>query len=92
MKKTNIVVSLTTAAALFATAASQVTFASDCKGLEANNCAAKSSCSWIDGYTRKDGRKVKSFCRAKPSSKAKTALKKPTGQSVLGKTKSASTK
>ena len=92
MKKTNIVVSLTTAAALLVTLGSQVTYASDCKGLEASNCAAKSSCSWIDGYTRKDGRKVKSFCRAKPASKAKTALKKPNGQSVLGKAKSVSTK
>lgn len=43
--------------------------ASACKGLESAACDASSSCSWVEGYTRKDGRAVKSFCRAKASSK-----------------------
>ena len=92
MKKSNIVVSFTTAVTLCMTLASQPIYASACKGLEASNCAANSSCSWINGYTRKDGRQVKSFCRAKPSSKASSAMKKSSAQSALGKTKIPTTK
>lgn len=43
--------------------------ASSCKGLEASACSSDSSCSWVGGYERKDGRKVSAFCRAKPKSK-----------------------
>lgn len=92
MKKTNVVVRITAAAALVAALTSVSTHASDCKGLEANNCAVKSSCSWVDGYTRKDGRQVKSFCRAKPSSKAKAALKQSKSQAALSKPKASSIK
>ena len=40
-----------------------------CKGLESNACTTNLSCGWVEGYERKDGRKVKSFCRSKPSAK-----------------------
>ncbi len=36
---------------------------SDCKGLEKGPCEKKSSCYWVDGYTRKDGVKVSAYCR-----------------------------
>ncbi len=36
---------------------------SGCKGLEQGACENKSSCYWVDGYTRKDGIKVSAYCR-----------------------------
>ncbi len=48
--------------------------ASQCKGLESNDCGSNASCSWVEGYERKDGRTVKSFCRTKPASKQKAGL------------------
>lgn len=38
--------------------------ASDCKGLQNSACDANASCRWVDGYQRKDNRKVKAFCRS----------------------------
>ena len=44
----------------------QVTAASQCKGLQNEACNEQAnSCSWVQGYERKDGRKVNAFCRAK---------------------------
>ena len=48
---------------------SQANAASVCKGLENSACDSTSSCSWVEGYTRKDGKAVKSFCRSKAKSK-----------------------
>ncbi len=53
--------------------------AGDCKGLENAACSAESACSWVEGYERKDGRLVKSFCRAKPSVRNKLAVQKKGG-------------
>lgn len=36
---------------------------SACKGLEKMACGSKSSCTWVDSYTRKDGKKVNAYCR-----------------------------
>lgn len=49
----------------------QVSAASACKSLQETACASNTSCSWIAGYERKDGRQVKSFCRSKPGAKKK---------------------
>ncbi|RBP52644.1 hypothetical protein [Arenicella xantha] len=43
--------------------------ASACKGLDTDACASNSSCRWVEGYERKDGRQVKAFCRSSPVSK-----------------------
>ena len=43
--------------------------ASACKGLDSGACDGANACSWVDGYTRKDGRSVKSFCRTKATNK-----------------------
>ena len=43
--------------------------ASACKGLDNAACGANASCGWVEGYERKDGRKVKSFCRTTSSAK-----------------------
>ena len=45
--------------------------ASQCKGLVKGDCDKLASCSWVDGYERKDGKKVAAFCRSKPQQKAK---------------------
>ena len=53
------------AAALFATVFSgQLLAESACKGLDQRQCGGKSDCTWVDGYTRKDGVKVSSHCKA----------------------------
>lgn len=36
-----------------------------CKGLSESACGEASACSWVKGYTRKDGRTVASYCRIK---------------------------
>jgi hypothetical protein len=48
--------------------------ASQCKGLSENSCAADSTCSWINGYERKDGRKVSSHCKTRPAKKTQQAI------------------
>lgn len=51
-------------------ASSPVHAASACKGLDNNACGTSTSCTWVKGYERKDGRSVSAFCRAKASSKS----------------------
>ena len=36
-----------------------------CKGLVADQCGSRSECSWVKGYTRKDGKTVDGYCRNK---------------------------
>lgn len=50
----------------------------ECKGKSSSACNSSNSCSWVKGYTRSDGAKVSSFCRAKPgkSSGEKKSTKK----------------
>ena len=50
----------------------QASAVSACKGLDNTACDTKTTCSWVQGYDRKDGKKVNAFCR----SKAKNAAKK----------------
>lgn len=53
------------AAAVFTTVFSgQLLAESACKGLDQRQCEGKSDCTWVDGYTRKDGVKVSSHCKA----------------------------
>jgi len=56
-----------------ALASSPTQAASACKGLDTKACGSSSSCQWINGYERKDGRTVSSFCRTK--AKARTSAK-----------------
>lgn len=39
---------------------------SPCKGLSESECSSNDKCTWVSGYTQKDGDKVKAYCRAKP--------------------------
>jgi len=51
---------------------------SACKGLDDSACNSDQTCRWVEGYERKDGRQVKSFCRTKPTSKKKADQKTDT--------------
>jgi len=64
--------------------------ASLCKGLENSACAAKSSCGWVEGYERKDGRKVKSFCRTKSGANKLGANKKASDSATTSANKKTS--
>jgi len=50
--------------------------ASVCKGLDSDACEANVSCSLVAGYTRKDGREVKAFCRTSTKGRVKASAKK----------------
>jgi len=74
------------AAAVFAGAFAGVANAeSGCKGLEKRQCEGKGNCTWVDGYTRKDGVKVASYCkgvgnRSSSASTKETAKSKKTSK------------
>lgn len=51
----------------------QVNAASKCKGLESSVCGDTASCSWVQTYERKDGRKVNGFCRTSAKRAAQKA-------------------
>lgn len=55
--------------------------ASSCKGLDQPACSADTACTWVAGYTRKDGVVVKDYCRNKgqKQSKSTEASGKPKG-------------
>lgn len=63
--------------------------ASKCKGLSKTSCSTNKSCTWVDGYKRKDGVKVKSFCRSAPGKKATTAAKKKASKNTSAAKKKA---
>lgn len=52
---------------------------SQCKGMEKGACERKTDCTWVDGYKRKDGKTVSSYCRSvskTPKADKKTEDKK----------------
>lgn len=59
--------------AVLALAAQSTAFAAECKGMEKAACERQESCSWVDGYTRKDGVKVSSHCRKKGGKKSSSS-------------------
>lgn len=64
--------------------------ASQCKGLENAACSANAACGWVDGYQRKDGRKVNSFCRTTARAKSSAAAKTSAAAKAKAKTQSKS--
>lgn len=62
-------VALLSSALILAVAAAPVGADSACKGLEKRQCESKADCTWVDGYTRKDGVKVASYCKGKGGKK-----------------------
>ncbi|MBT8127058.1 MAG: hypothetical protein KJP15_06230, partial [Gammaproteobacteria bacterium] len=49
--------------------------AAECKGKSQSRCASDSSCTWVSGYTRNDGAKVKGYCRTKSRQSGQTSNK-----------------
>jgi hypothetical protein len=70
-------VGLTSILAIGIVSSGQVNAASQCKGLDNAACDTAAACGWVDGYERKDGRKVSAFCRSKPKSVTSKAPAKP---------------
>jgi len=60
--------------ALFALGTGQA--AAECKGSAKSACSSSKSCSWVSGYTKKDGNKVKGHCRSKSKSGNSSSNKK----------------
>ena len=76
--------------------------ANTCKGNAAAICQTNDSCNWIKAHNRKDGAKVKAYCRTKPTKKSKvnaapakasaTTAKTTTGEKTTKAKKSSSKK
>jgi hypothetical protein len=67
-------------------------YAAECKGSSSGACSSNPACSWVSGYSKKDGSKVRGYCRTKgksgasPSKKeSKKSDKKSSKKSVAGK-------
>ena len=41
-------------------------------GLSQDACSSKQACAWVEGYVRKDGVKVKDYCRSAGQKRTKT--------------------
>jgi hypothetical protein len=65
-------------AALIALSAGPVLAESACKGLGQGPCAGKTDCTWVDGYTRKDGINVSGHCKAASKRDGAAAAKEMT--------------
>lgn len=66
---------LTTLAMCIFLSATTASAATSCKGKTQNACSSDSACSWIKGFSKKDGKKVSAYCRAKPKKKKNLAPK-----------------
>ena len=51
--------------------------AASCKGMSENACAAETSCTWVEGYKRADGREVRPYCRNRPSKSSAELIQIP---------------
>lgn len=70
-----------------------VSAASKCKGLSQSACETGNMCGWIAKFKRKDGAKVKAYCRSKPKkSSLINSAKKTEKPKIKGQPKAASTK
>ena len=49
---------------------------SQCKGMEKQACGRNTDCAWVDGYKRKDGKQVSSYCRSTSKKSAPTSSTK----------------
>ena len=57
--------------------------ASQCKGLTLDECNQNATCGWVEGYERKDGRTVKSFCRTSRAGVSVKSDNKSTAKDLL---------
>ncbi len=76
MKKVNKMISTLSAVVILAFTSGYSNAESSCKGMEKSNCETASSCRWIKGYERSDGRSVAGYCRKLPGKNSQSAAKK----------------
>ncbi|MFW2440007.1 MAG: hypothetical protein ACN4GR_11605 [Arenicellales bacterium] len=54
---------------------SQFSFAAaTCKGMQQDACSSENSCSWVNSYTTKTGKKINAYCRNKSNPGAKKSV------------------
>jgi hypothetical protein len=58
--------------------------ASQCKGLPQESCSADPACTWVNAYTRKDGRQVSAYCRNAPGKKVERQSSTPSAEPKTG--------
>lgn len=59
--------------------------ASKCKGLSTSKCQGNDACTWVSGYTSKQGKKVDAYCRQKASKSSRSGDKKDQASSKSAK-------
>ncbi|WP_456408393.1 hypothetical protein [Thiolapillus sp.] len=75
MKKANMMISTLSAAILLSITSGYSSAEGMCKGMEKSSCATSTSCRWVKGYKRTDGRSIAGYCRKLPGKKAQSAPK-----------------
>lgn len=83
-----VLLSLLVAIALFLPVQSE---ASSCQGLSAGRCKSNSNCVWVSSHMRK-GKRVKAYCRAKPTRSAVKKTKSSKKKKVTKKKRKVSKK
>ncbi|WP_456376616.1 hypothetical protein [Thiolapillus sp.] len=66
MKKANMMISTLTVAVILSFTSGYSSADGICKGMEKPDCTASSSCRWVKGYERSDGRAIAGYCRKLP--------------------------
>ncbi len=64
---------------------SPAVFASKCKGMSTSQCQNNDACTWVSGYTSKQGKKVDAYCRQKASKSSRNGEKKDQASSKSAK-------
>ena len=50
-------------------------YSAECKGSSSGACSSNPACTWVSGFSKKDGSKVRSYCRTKGKSGASPSKK-----------------
>lgn len=50
-------------------------YSAECKGSSSGACSSNPACTWVSGYSKKDGSKVRGYCRTKGKSGASPSKK-----------------
>jgi len=76
MKKANMMISTLSAAILLSITSGYSSAEGICKGMEKSSCATSTSCRWVKGYKRSDGRSIAGYCRKLPGKKVQSVTSK----------------
>jgi len=66
--------------------------AAECNGKSKSSCSSDKSCTYVSGYNKKDGTKVKGYCRAKGNSGSTSSKKSKDSKSSTTKSKESKSK